>query len=95
MDIDQCLKDNPTLLDGKILPWQTITCYDSKYHQVLKNNQAIADYISRILKNVCLTVKKGMILDVVERNCKKLKVDAIKIVSRMTKVSFCQLPHKK
>ena len=103
LDIDQCLTDNPTLLDGKSLPWETNTCNDLKYHQVLKNDQAIAEYISRKLKNVCLTVEKevvikNLMLNVIERSCKKLKVDAqykIMIVIRMAKVSFCQLLHKK
>ena len=72
LDIDKCLEDNPNLLDGEVLPWETMTCNDLKYHQVLQNNQAVAKYISRKLKNVCLTVEKEMaiknLIIVIERS---------------------------
>ena len=35
LNIDQCIFDNPTLMDDVILPWKTKTCQDQKYRQVI------------------------------------------------------------
>ena len=35
LNIDQCISDNPTLMDDVILPWKTKICEDQKYHQVI------------------------------------------------------------
>lgn len=35
LDINQCVSDHKTLMDGMILPRKTKICQNSKYHQVI------------------------------------------------------------